>query len=43
MPKIERTQWYDLARDMNWHLKYVSEEEVNPEALSGARGIANEA
>lgn len=43
MPRIERTQWYDLARDMNWHLSYVTEEEAFPEALSGARGIQQEA
>src|ERR1700753_3923252 len=43
MPRIERTQGYDLTRDMKWHLKDVSEEEVYPEALSGASDIAHEA
>jgi toluene monooxygenase system protein A len=28
MPKLERSQWYDLYRDMNWNFKYVTEEEV---------------
>lgn len=28
MPKLARSEWYDLGRDMNWTLKYVSEEEV---------------
>jgi len=42
MPRLERTQWYDLARDMNWHPTYVSEEEMYPEDLSGARGISQE-
>jgi toluene monooxygenase system protein A len=31
MPKLERSQWYDLCRDMNWHFKYVTEAEVFPE------------
>lgn len=25
MPKLERSQWYDLSRDMNWRFKYVEE------------------
>ena len=39
MPKLERSQWYDLSRDMNWQFKYVSEAEVFPEALSHSHGI----
>jgi toluene monooxygenase system protein A len=39
MPKLERSQWYDLSRDMNWHFKYVTEAEVFPEALSQSHGI----
>ncbi len=39
MPKLERSQWYDLSRDMNWSFKYVTEEEVLPEALSHSHGI----
>ena len=39
MPKLERSQWYDLCRDMNWSVKYVTEEEVFPEALSHSHGI----
>lgn len=39
MPKLERSQWYDLCRDMNWNFKYVTEEEVFPEALSEGQGI----
>ena len=30
MPKLERSQWYDLCRDMNWLFKYVTEAEVFP-------------
>src|SRR5262249_16720498 len=39
LPKLERSQWYDLYRDMNWHFKYVTEAEVFPEALSQSHGI----
>lgn len=35
MPKLERSQWYDLCRDINWSFKYVTEEEVFPKAPSG--------
>ena len=34
MPKLERSQWYDLCRDMNWRFKYVTEAELFPEGLS---------
>jgi len=43
MPKLERAQWYDLSRDMNWQFKYVTEAEVFPEALSQSHGIPPEA
>jgi len=39
MPKLERSQWYDLCRDMNWSFKYVTEAEVFPEVLSKSHGI----
>ena len=39
MPKLERSQWYDLSRDMNWNFKYVTEEEVFPDVLSQSHGI----
>lgn len=25
MPKLERSQWCDLSRDMHWRFKYVQE------------------
>jgi toluene monooxygenase system protein A len=31
MPKLERSQWYDLCRDMNWQFKYVTGAEVFPD------------
>ena len=39
MPKLERSEWYDLSRDMNWQFKYVRDTEVFPEALSESKGI----
>jgi len=39
MPKLDRSEWYDLARDMNWQFKYVRDTEVFPEALSESKGI----
>jgi toluene monooxygenase system protein A len=39
MPKLERSEWYDLCRDMNWCFKYVTDAEVFPEALSQSHGI----
>ncbi len=35
MPKLSRSDYYDLTRDMNWHLKYVTEEEAFPADLAG--------
>ena len=26
MPALARSEWYDLARDMNWKLSYVDDE-----------------
>lgn len=43
MPRLERTQWYDLTRDMNWHLKYVKEEDAFPQELSNTCGVPGEA
>src|SRR6266567_6400237 len=40
MPKLERSQWYDLCRDMNWQFKYVTDAEVFPEALSQSHGVS---
>ena len=39
MPKLDRSQWYDLSRDMNWQFKYVTDTEVFPEALSQSHGV----
>lgn len=42
MPKLKRSDYYDLTRDMNWKLKYVEEEEALPEELSGSGDIPAE-
>lgn len=43
MPKLARSEFYDLTRDMNWTLRYVSPEEAWPEELSHSFGVAPEA
>jgi toluene monooxygenase system protein A len=43
MPRLERSQWYDLARDMNWTFRYVDHDRVFPRELSDDRGIPAEA
>lgn len=42
MPKLSRSDWYDLARDANWTFRYVTEEEVFPEELSGTHRVYTE-
>jgi len=43
MPKLERAAYYDLTRDMNWKLRYVSEEEAFPKEQSDSMGVPMEA
>ena len=40
MPKLQRQDYYDTARDMNWAFSYVKDENVFPEELSKSFGIA---
>ncbi|RLA24506.1 MAG: toluene monooxygenase [Gammaproteobacteria bacterium] len=42
MAKLKREEWYDLTRATNWTPKYVTEEELFPEEMSGSRGIPAE-
>ncbi|ABD09600.1 toluene 4-monooxygenase protein A [Frankia casuarinae] len=42
MPKLARSDWYDLARDTNWSFGYVSEQDVFPEELSGTGRVPAE-
>ncbi|KAA0941500.1 MULTISPECIES: ferritin family protein [Streptomyces] len=43
MPRLARSEWYDLTRDMNWTLSYVKEEEAWPAELSDGFGLPAEA
>lgn len=42
MPRLGRSEWYDLTRDMNWTLSYVDEEQAWPEDLSTSYGVPTE-
>lgn len=42
MPKLQRHDYYDTARDMNWAFSYVDEKDAFPEELSKSFGIENE-
>jgi toluene monooxygenase system protein A len=39
MPRLSRSEWYDLTRDMNWTLSYADADEVWPEDLSNSFGV----
>ena len=39
MALLDRAEWYDIARDTNWTPKYVTEDELFPEAQSGTMGL----
>lgn len=43
MPSLARSEWYDLTRDMNWNLSYVTVDEAWPEELSNSFGVPPEA
>lgn len=43
MPGLARSEWYDLTRDMNWNVSYVSEDEAFPQELSNTQGLSHEA
>lgn len=40
MALLERADWYDIARDTNWTPKYVSQEALFPDVMTGAQGVA---
>jgi len=42
MSLMKREDWYNLTRSTNWTPKYVSEDELFPEEMSGGRGIPME-
>ena len=39
MPRLERSEWYDFARDTNWTPRYVDEQEIFPPEMSDPYGI----
>jgi hypothetical protein len=43
MALLNRDDWYDIARDVDWTLSYVDEKEAFPESWSGAQAIPREA
>lgn len=43
MATLDRLAWYDLARTTNWTPKYVAEQELFPEEMSGTFGLPVEA
>src|ERR1035437_4067305 len=42
MPQLARSDWYDLTRDMNWTLSYVTEEQAWPQVQSNSFGVPTE-
>lgn len=43
MTVLNREDWYDIARDVEWTLSYVKEEDAFPAELQGAAGIPRDA
>ena len=39
MALLERSEWYDIARDTNWTPAYASEQEIFPDEMSDAFGL----
>lgn len=43
MTTLNRDDWYDIGRDLDWTLSYVDEEAAFPAAWTGAEGIPKDA
>jgi toluene monooxygenase system protein A len=39
MALLERHEWYDTARTTNWTPSYVTEAELFPDIMTGAKGV----
>ena len=39
---MKREAWFDLARDLDWELSYVRQEEAFPKEVSGTPWLAQE-
>ena len=42
MALLERHEWYDIARSTNWTPKYVSDDQLFPDIMTGAQGVPME-
>ena len=42
MALLERHEWYDIARSTNWTPKYVTEDQLFPDVMTGAQGVPME-
>ncbi|MBL8488241.1 MAG: toluene monooxygenase, partial [Rhodocyclaceae bacterium] len=42
MALLDRSEWYDIARSTNWTAKYVSDAELFPDVMTGAKGVPME-
>jgi toluene monooxygenase system protein A len=42
MALLERSEWYDIARSTNWTAKYVTDAELFPDDMTGAKGVPME-
>jgi len=42
MAILDRSEWYNIARDTNWTPSYVKQEELFPEQMSGSMGLPPE-
>ena len=43
MALLDRNEWYDIARSTNWTPSYVSEDELFPDLMTGAKGVPMQA
>jgi toluene monooxygenase system protein A len=43
MPLLERSEWYDIARDTNWTPSFATEQEIFPDEMSDAFGLSLDA
>ncbi len=39
MARLERHEWYDIARSTNWTPSYVQDHELFPDVMTGAQGV----
>lgn len=42
MALLERSQWYDIARDTNWTPNFVTEQELFPDEMTGSMAVGRD-